>query len=1281
MSPIATATRAAWRRAVINKHVAGGGGVVGSSFSIADGTAAPTPIGVIRYVSTAATGSGNGTSTGSPWTIAQANTFLGSGGTAVGGDAVLFNRGETFTTALNVARSGTSTNRIIIGAYGAGARPLFNGGGNATNGDPLAAGDGSYIKSGVIRNAADGTVTAAAPNGYPWPIPGSRTPITLAGNWIFAEEFIVEAANFEGLKIQGDDCEARNFETRYNVCGWRTLDGADRAHVHHFETHDNFVMSANTPAQTTAVDGDPWENDDSGAFGGLIHGSDGDIHNFISHGHRHWSYDYDFDGSACELYRGKRNHIHHFISYDDQAGTELGDRATEDTSYDHGIVYTLDPNGGHIGFNVQGADWGAPLRTSIEHCTVYLPNGPTTFVGDGNQGILVGGAKKWNEIAAAVAVGDRIAPSDAKANGRLYEATAISTGIKGATEPTWPTTLGATVSETGSTITWTCRGMQAVLRNNIVHAAFKSGYSGLPVDEDYNIWRGATGQLQIKSINGSSPLTNGSVGPHSQVNVNPLFTSTDPANPAFLRLAPGSPAINAGVDLGFTTDLDGNTRAVGVAPDLGVYEAGGIPPVPTYNELYVDGRVIRTTEDDQVFHGRGLNVFMTNFSWAQADFDSMAAAGYTEIRGFCFWSLIEKSQGVIDPTNLAWVRKAVDFAGKAGLKVRLCLLGNAPKWNDWTRPITGDASIDTITITYTSNNQKLTNGDVVTLSGLSGGAGLNTTTEYFVRDVANPTSTTATFKLALTNGGAAINFTSDITAGSATFAIRYDYIPFWAGAINGPSGSPAAPFNHASQFDTLVTHGEFFIRSMVSEFSPTPHVVGFSMCNEPDTWTGGAGGLVGYDGVRLIQGTNIMLAWAREEDLTNSKLWYVATTTYSGQDPTVYPNVDWELFADWTRVVALEHSYYVPQVDGSGVPLLEGGLPADGFQTGHGSPPDGRGDASGSTSWLDSATTYATAAKPALRRRFRPFKELSRRYNIPWGLEEMGVGKTKATAAVRLQWANDKVDAAELEEASFVDWWDYGSSSDSHAARDLSTGVYRPEALAPTTFTQPAVLQRTWLHDFQKPTSGRITVANAVGRGRDAFQVADTLTDNTRDIDTTVAYKAKSSGRFATGATTGARGTFLGTTTFAGETTINMRAYIYAPADFTSQQNFFRVMAPSAASTRLHLGAVKSGGNRVLQLLNSSGLNVTTFSAASALALATWYRVEATFNLSTGAWSIDLFTPMSETPIEGKSGTAATFAGTAGQYEFGCVSASAANLPGWNLAHIGLSPDGRLGPA
>jgi hypothetical protein len=142
-----------------------------------------------------------------------------------------------------------------------------------------------------------------------------------------------------------------------------------------------------------------------------------------------------------------------------------------------------------------------------------------------------------------------------------------------------------------------------------------------------------------------------------------------------------------------------------------------------------------------------------------------------------------------------------------------------------------------------------------------------------------------------------------------------------------------------------------------------------------------------------------------------------------------------------------------------------------------------------------------------------------------------------------------------------------------------------------------------------------------------------------------------------------------------------MRAYIYAPADFTSQQNFFRVMAPSAASTRLHLGAVKSGGNRVLQLLNSSGLNVTTFSAASALALATWYRVEATFNLSTGAWSIDLFTPMSETPIEGKSGTAATFAGTAGQYEFGCVSASAANLPGWNLAHIGLSPDGRLGPA
>ena len=45
---------------------------------------------------------------------------------------------------------------------------------------------------------------------------------------------------------------------------------------------------------------------------------------------------------------------------------------------------------------------------------------------------------------------------------------------------------------------------------------------------------------------------------------NPLFASEDPSSPDFLHLAPNSPAVDAGVDLGFPFN--------GIAPDLGAFE-------------------------------------------------------------------------------------------------------------------------------------------------------------------------------------------------------------------------------------------------------------------------------------------------------------------------------------------------------------------------------------------------------------------------------------------------------------------------------------------------------------------------------------------------------------------------------------------------------------------------------------------------------------------------------------------------------------------------------------
>jgi hypothetical protein len=71
--------------------------------------------------------------------------------------------------------------------------------------------------------------------------------------------------------------------------------------------------------------------------------------------------------------------------------------------------------------------------------------------------------------------------------------------------------------------------------------------------------------------------------------------------------------------------------------------------------------------------------------------------------------------------------------------------------------VTGDAATDVITATghiYTANQ-------TVIFSAITGGAGLTANTVYFVR---NPSGNT--FQLSTTSGGAAINFTTNITAGT-----------------------------------------------------------------------------------------------------------------------------------------------------------------------------------------------------------------------------------------------------------------------------------------------------------------------------------------------------------------------------------------------------------------------------------------------------------------------------------------------------------------------------------
>ena len=97
------------------------------------------------YVSNSGDDSAEGTTPATAWrTIGKVNNEL-SGGVINQGDDVYFKRGDTFTgTGLKLRLGGTSGNWMEIGAYGTGARPIFDI--NGDNAIVLYSSGVSYIR-------------------------------------------------------------------------------------------------------------------------------------------------------------------------------------------------------------------------------------------------------------------------------------------------------------------------------------------------------------------------------------------------------------------------------------------------------------------------------------------------------------------------------------------------------------------------------------------------------------------------------------------------------------------------------------------------------------------------------------------------------------------------------------------------------------------------------------------------------------------------------------------------------------------------------------------------------------------------------------------------------------------------------------------------------------------------------------------------------------------------------------------------------------------------------
>jgi hypothetical protein len=106
-----------------------------------------------------------------------------------------------------------------------------------------------------------------------------------------------------------------------------------------------------------------------------------------------------------------------------------------------------------------------------------------------------------------------------------------------------------------------------------------------------------------------------------------------------------------------------------------------------------------------------------------------------------------------------WIQLSSAPAAKQAPGVTAC-----PVW-PVARAATGVAATDLLTM---AGALELVTGDVVRFGTLTGGAGLATATDYYVIEA---NSTTRTFKLSLTSGGAAINFTTDITAATVLLQV------------------------------------------------------------------------------------------------------------------------------------------------------------------------------------------------------------------------------------------------------------------------------------------------------------------------------------------------------------------------------------------------------------------------------------------------------------------------------------------------------------------------------
>lgn len=231
------------------------------------------------------------------------------------GDRILFRRGSAWTGTLYLHASGTSDKPILIGSYGSGDLPIFSGG-----------------------------------------------CLDVTGSHIVVQEVRTSECSFAGVALAGSNNRVERCEVTTSVAGIYVRAGAIGNQVFNNQIVDNNRMSVLDQAS---------END-SGAFGVLINGDETEVaFNTIS-GSDAFSYDYERDGAAIEIFGGQRNTVHHNVAIDNDAFVELGDPRAADNTLAYNLVMSSLPTSSGVVTRGDEDSRGPIRRTRLDNNTILL---------------------------------------------------------------------------------------------------------------------------------------------------------------------------------------------------------------------------------------------------------------------------------------------------------------------------------------------------------------------------------------------------------------------------------------------------------------------------------------------------------------------------------------------------------------------------------------------------------------------------------------------------------------------------------------------------------------------------------------------------------------------------------------------------------------------------------------------------------------------------------------------------------------------------------------------